>query len=174
MNKFLQDPYGALQDGLTPIIEERAKAIVQEVMQQQQAQQWEAQQQAELAAYDKQYHDLYFDKFGQLNQLGQVWNHHYTQARQHGLPDPIAHAHRIAMAWEAEQSVASAPPPKTATEQEAEQKLKFLKQGAKRTKNRGGAQGKAGRSVAATSGGDPWKKLEDRFRAMPDEAFDMR
>lgn len=108
LTKLLQDPYGTMQEGLTPFIQEQARQIVQQQFQQsqqyqqqqytgQRAQELIGQNSAWLFEQNSQGQTIQdFTGRRQLTEAGKLYNAKVGELAQYGIVDPDM-AHNLAM-----------------------------------------------------------------------------
>lgn len=166
VNRFLANPVGTLQQGIGPMVYQAAEQIASQKVA-------ELQRELALRQYERDNADWVFvnqrDKSGGITPAAQIWNTHYREAVQRGLPDPIAFAdaHLDALAFRqdlahANQARAAQAAGKTAKDRDTE----LLKKAARTAGRSGAAQAAGGKKVPAK---DPWAKLRAELKDLPEE-----
>lgn len=171
--KFLHDPLGSLQPLVEPLIEQKARAVAEQMFREQAQRQWQAEQQRLLKQYEQTYKDIYLNKDGSPNNLGQQWNYHHAQAVQFGLPNPIEYAHNMmdaifGRALMDQQGQQAAEPSK------AERDLNFLKNRAGRVANRStDGNGRTRVASKVTKGEAAFENLSAKWKGMDPKEFEF-
>ncbi len=171
LDKLVNDPYGTLQAGMMPLVQQEAQRIVQEQFQQMQRQQSEAAISQRLAQLNKD--PNYVDPMtGMPTPIGQEWNSHFAYARSIGHRDPVAYAEsqidaallRFKLEQE-QQEAANAPPPATPAEKRKSEQLAFLK--GRQQPGRGGSMRRKNGAKSPPQDYDVWKKLREDLKDVP-------
>lgn len=167
--QMLSDPQAFFEQHLQPTITPFVQQQAFQIAQQQFAQMQEA---AALRQFEAANREWIFQPDGQtLTPLAQTWNQHYQQAKQFGHPDAIGYAESQLKAMERDYLLAQQQQ-ESPEATDAQKKLGFLKETAKRTASKGGSFPTRGKESPPQNGKDPWSRLRTELKKLPDDDFE--